>query len=154
MALSPYLCPITASQSVTAQAFDTLSSEARALLWYHEIEHLPSHTIAEFLGIPHDAVALRLITARESFTASWLDLMRRHSRTPALCSDVLSSIPQYLSDTVHPPQRDTLEVHLTTCLRCALVVDEIDNLCEHLDVTLLPLVLGSAAFPSPFTSTC
>lgn len=44
MTLSPYLFPTVAARTISARAYDTLTAEARSLLWYHDIERLPPRT--------------------------------------------------------------------------------------------------------------
>jgi hypothetical protein len=40
------------------------------------------------------------------------------------------------------PHSDDVQRHLTVCMRCAILEEEIDNLQEHLKVALLPMSYG------------
>ncbi len=146
MTLSPYLFPTVAARTISARAYDTLTAEARSLLWYHDIERLPAQNVAELCGITADTLCTHLATAREAFMTSWLGLLTQTMNDHTRCSTVIAALPRRCLGRLTQPQCDDLDTHLTTCGRCALLAEEITTVCDHLGVALLPLVLGTTAW--------
>jgi len=129
-------------RSITATAFRALPADWRAVLWYTEVEGIPSSEAARFLGLTPNAAAALAYRAREGLRRAWL---QAHLGTdhPPECDWVVERLGAYQRGGLTARQRDRVDAHVAGCLRCAVLVEELDEVARPLRAVLLPLVLGA-----------
>lgn len=131
--------------SITAIAFSSLRPEWRTVLWYSEVEGMTPREMAPLLGLTANATAALAYRAREGLRASWLQAHLNSERAEKQCQGIVDKLGQYNRGTLGRRDRDSVQEHLTTCLKCSILVEEIDHLGRNLGLVLLPLFLGPAA---------
>lgn len=131
--------------SITAIAFSSLRPEWRTILWYSEVEGMTPREIAPLLGLTANATSALSYRAREGLRASWLQAHLNSERAEKQCQGIVDKLGQYNRGTLSRRDRDSVQEHLTSCLKCSILVEEIDHLGRNLGLVLLPLFLGPAA---------
>lgn len=131
--------------SITGRAFAELQPEWRTVLWYTEVEGLRAREIAPILGMSPNAVSALSYRAKEGLRASWLQAHLNSERVEEACKWSVERLGKYNRGTLGRKDRDRLQAHLTSCLKCSILVEEIDTLGRQLGIMLLPLFLGPAA---------
>ena len=145
MTLSPYYAPDVADTSVTAQAFESLSSTSRSLLWYMDIERLTLREVSQLVGVDASKTIALTARARYEFRIAWLKKQATSERVPAACKHITQLVSTTHLNALSQFNRDRVQTHLTNCMRCTILVEELDNLHAHLGLALLPMVLGPRA---------
>ncbi len=142
MKLSPYFRPEIAATSVTARAFDSLSGVHRSLLWYLDVEKLPLSQVGEIMGLDSGSIVAQIAQARFDLRSAWVVEQASSPKTPLLCAAITKELARGAIRLLSQAQRDEIQEHLTYCIRCAILAEELDHLHEHLPVAMLPLVVG------------
>ena len=133
-------------KAITGRAFASLRSEWRAVLWYSEVEGMTPREIAPILGMTSNATAALTYRAREGLKASWLQAHINDASAGEECQRTVQRLGKYNRNSLSQRERDRVQDHLTTCLKCSILVEEVDDLGRNLGIMLLPLFLGPAGF--------
>lgn len=133
--------------AITSQAFATLKPEWRSVLWYLEVEGMTPREVAPILGMSANATSALAYRAKEGLRSSWLQAHLNSDRAEPECKWSVERIGSYNRGSLAARDKNKLESHLTTCLKCSILVEEIDQLGRNLGILLLPLFLGPAAIP-------
>jgi RNA polymerase sigma factor (sigma-70 family) len=131
--------------TITGRAFASLRTEWRTVLWYSEIEGMPPRDIAPLLGMSANATASLIYRAREGLRTSWLQAHLNDTQAEEKCKWTVERLARYNRKSLSQRERDRVQEHLTTCIKCSIMVEEIDTIGQHLGIVLLPVFLGTAA---------
>lgn len=128
---------------LAAHAFRTLPDDWRTVLWYADVEGLGATEIAPLVGLSPGAVASLAYRAREGLRRAWIQVHIADVPTDEDCRWVVERMPRLLRGALSPGGNDRVQDHLSGCLRCTLLLAELDDVRRRLRVCLLPLVLGA-----------
>lgn len=136
--------PIEAlDRSLTVRAFRDLPERWQSVLWYTEIEGMDPHEVAPILGMTANGVAALAYRAREGLRKAWL---QAHVTMPGRTDDCRWCI-QRLGDKARNSLSDReharLGAHLSACVSCSIVAEEVDDVGSRLAFVMLPLLLGA-----------
>ncbi|WP_264030128.1 zf-HC2 domain-containing protein [Cellulosimicrobium sp. SH8] len=132
-------------RSVTVRAFRRLPERWQSVLWYTEVEGMEPREAGPLLGLSAPATAALAYRAREGLRREWL---QAHVATDAVapeCRWTAERLGDHARGTLSPTARDRVEDHLTGCLACSILAEEVDDVASRLRLVLLPLVLGVPA---------
>lgn len=132
-------------KTITGRAFASLRTEWRTVLWYSEVEGMTPKDMAPLLGMSASTVAALTYRAREGLRAAWLQSHLNDVRADKNCQWTVERLGKYNRNTLSQRNRDRVQEHLTTCIKCSILVEEIDHVGRNLGMVLLPLFLGPAA---------
>lgn len=105
------------------------------LLWYDGIELLPFATVARLVGLSAEQTLLAATDAQVAFRDAWLRRQVGGAAVEERCRRYL----RLLADGGGVWQDD---VHLDRCVRCAIIVAELEHVGNALDAAVLVGVLG------------
>ncbi|MBW4096312.1 MAG: sigma-70 family RNA polymerase sigma factor [Acidobacteria bacterium] len=131
-------------KTITGRAFASLRTEWRTVLWYSEVEGMTPRDIAPLLGMSATTVAALTYRAREGLRAAWLQAHLNDVRADEKCQWTVERLGKYNRSTLSQRNRDRVQEHLTTCIKCSILVEELDHVGRNLGMVLLPLFLGPA----------
>lgn len=134
------------SESITARAFATLKPQWRAVLWYLDVEEMAPREAAPLLGLGANATSALANRAREALRSAWLQAHLNSENADIKCKWTVERLGAYNRGTLPARERNPLQEHLTTCLKCSILVEEVDHISKNLSIFLLPIVVGPAAF--------
>lgn len=132
--------------SITASAFATLKPEWRAVLWYLDVEEMTPKEVSPMLGLSANATSALAYRAREGLRSAWLQAHLNSDTADDKCKWTVERLGDYNRGALTSRQKNKLQEHLTTCLKCSILVEEIDQLSKTLSIVLLPMLLGPQAF--------
>lgn len=139
------MADVVVEGSVTVTAFKALPARWQAVLWYTEVEGMDAREVAPLLGLSAGSVSALAYRAREGLRRSWL---QAHVNTAAVsdeCRWAAEQMGDYNRGALSARNKDRFEEHLTGCLSCSILVDEVDQVASRLGLLLVPLVLGVPA---------
>ncbi len=139
-------------RSLTVRAFRSLPERWQTVLWYTEVEGLDPHEVAPLLGLKPNAVAALAYRARDGLRSAWLTAHVESAGLDGECRWVAAHVAQSARHTLAPADRARRDHHLAQCARCAVIVEEVDDVGARLALVLLPLFLGAGA-ATAFAST-
>ena len=132
-------------RSLTVRAFRSLPERWQSVLWYTEVEGMDPHEVAPILGITANSVAALSYRAREGLRKAWL---QAHVSVPGRTEDCKWAINRLADNARHSlttREQDKLGRHLSGCLSCAIVSEEVEDVGSRLALVVLPLLLGATA---------
>lgn len=129
-------------KTVTSRAFANLKPEWRKVLWYIEVEGMTPREVAPLLGMTPNAVSALAIRAKEGLRVSWLQAHLNTAAAEPSCKWYVEHLGAYNRRGLSKRQHDRVQDHLTLCLKCSILVEEVDNVGRNLGLVLLPLLLG------------
>ncbi|MFF2267374.1 sigma-70 family RNA polymerase sigma factor [Cellulosimicrobium cellulans] len=133
-------------RSIMARAFRSLPKSWQTVLWYVDIEEMTASEAAPLMGMSANAVAAMTYRAREGLREAWV---QAHAQTRGLASEctwVIERVARHVRGKLSAQHRNRVELHVATCMACAIIVAELDDLAKHLRLIMLPLALGTGAF--------
>lgn len=130
---------------VTARAFRQIPERWQAVLWYLDVEGMAPAEAAPLLGLSPNATSALAVRAREGFKKTWLQAHVSDKSVPAECRWTTDRMANYVRGTLTSRSRARFDRHLETCVRCSILVAEIEDLSGHLAGLLLPIMLGGPA---------
>jgi RNA polymerase sigma factor (sigma-70 family) len=130
-------------RTLTGRAYASLRPEWRAILWYTEVEGVPARETGQFLGLSANAAAALAYRAREGLRIAWLQAHVNDNDIELSCRWTVERLGPFKRRSLGVRDRDTVETHLTTCLRCSILAEELDDVAQSLKVVVLPLVVGA-----------
>ncbi|ALV47848.1 hypothetical protein MB46_19430 (plasmid) [Arthrobacter alpinus] len=132
-------------KSITGRAFASLRPEWRTVLWYSEVEGMTPRDIAPLLGLTASTVAALTYRAREGLRAAWLQAHLNDTKADKDCQWTVERLGKYNRKSLSQRNRNRVQEHLTTCIKCSIMVEELDHVGRNLGIVLLPLFLGPSA---------
>lgn len=132
-------------RSLTAVAFRSLPERWQTVLWYIEVERMSTVDVGEIMGLSSNAVSALGHRAREALRGAWL---QAHISDDSLSGDhsvVLSRVGEYAQGTLSARDARRVSEHLKVCVRCSIIVEEVEEVAGRLAVVLLPILLGAGA---------
>lgn len=130
-------------RTITGRAYASLRSEWRSILWYTEVEGIPAREAGTFLGLSPNAAAALAYRAREGLRIAWLRAHVNSGGVSDTCKWSVERLSPYKRGSLARRDRDVLEEHLTACLRCAILLEELDDIAGNFKIVILPLVAGA-----------
>ncbi|MCM3535300.1 RNA polymerase sigma factor, sigma-70 family [Cellulosimicrobium aquatile] len=132
-------------RSVTVRAFRRLPERWQAVLWYTEVEGMEPREAAPLLGLSASATAALSYRAREGLRREWLQAHVSSDAVAPECRWTVERLGDHARGTLSRAAQDRVEEHLTGCLSCSILAEEVDDVASRLRIVLLPLVLGLPA---------
>ncbi|WP_162616345.1 sigma-70 family RNA polymerase sigma factor [Xylanimonas allomyrinae] len=129
-------------RTITGRAFRSLRTEWRTILWYTSVEGMPPREAGRYLGLSANAAAALAYRAREALRVAWI---QAHVSTAGIdegCQTSVAQLGAYKRGQLCTAEVDRLEDHLKVCLRCSILVEELDDVADRLRAVLVPLILG------------
>ncbi|TGJ96462.1 RNA polymerase subunit sigma-70, partial [Actinotalea fermentans ATCC 43279 = JCM 9966 = DSM 3133] len=139
------MADVVVEGSVTVSAFKALPARWQAVLWYTEVEGMDAREVAPLLGLSAGSVSALAYRAREGLRRSWLQAHVNTSAVSKECRWAAEQMGDYNRGALSARNKDRFEEHLTGCLSCSILVDEVDQVASRLGLLLVPLVLGVPA---------
>ncbi|GAA3219580.1 sigma-70 family RNA polymerase sigma factor [Oerskovia jenensis] len=139
------MADVVVEGSVTVTAFKALPARWQAVLWYTEVEGMDAREVAPLLGLSAGSVSALAYRAREGLRRSWLQAHVNMAAVPDECRWAAEQMGDYNRGALSARNKDRFEEHLTGCLSCSILVDEVDQVASRLGLLLVPLVLGVPA---------
>ena len=140
-------------RSVTVRAFRRLPERWQAVLWYTEVEGMEPREAAPLLGLSAAATAALSYRAREGLRREWLQAHVSSDAVAPECRWTVERLGDHARGTLSRAAQDRVEEHLTGCLSCSILAEEVDDVASRLRIVLLPLVLGVPAAVDAATGT-
>ncbi|HEV7184990.1 MAG TPA: sigma-70 family RNA polymerase sigma factor, partial [Leifsonia sp.] len=131
--------------TVTVRAFRSLPERWQSILWYTEVEGMDPAEAAPYLGLTANSAAALAYRAREGLKKAWLQAHVSDERVPAECRWTTERMGDYRRNALTARANRRFEDHLDTCVRCQIVLEEVDEVGGRLAIMLFPLVLGGTA---------
>ncbi|MET3452642.1 sigma-70 family RNA polymerase sigma factor [Curtobacterium sp. 1544] len=128
--------------NLTVRAFRTLPERWQEVLWFTEVDGLPSADVAERLGMTVSGVGMLALRAREGLRQAWI---QAHIDTSALGSEhqwVLQQIGQNARGKLRTRAKTKFDAHLAGCAACTAIAAEAVETSNHFTPTLVPLAVG------------
>jgi RNA polymerase sigma factor (sigma-70 family) len=129
-------------RTLTARAFRSLPDRWQTVLWYTEVEGMDPHEVAPIMGMTANSVAALSYRAREGLRKAWLQAHINDAQASGECQFVMGKLGEHTRDGLGDRDRKRVEEHLTTCPKCSIVSEEVEEVGSHLAFILLPLILG------------
>jgi RNA polymerase sigma factor (sigma-70 family) len=142
-------------KTLTARAFRSLPDRWQSVLWYTEVEGMDPHEVAPLLGMTANGVAALSYRAREGLRKAWL---QAHINDPAAsgeCQWTISRIGDHARRSLSARDAERISFHLSTCAKCSIISEEVDEVGSRLAMVMIPLLLGGVvggAFLASFGS--
>ncbi|GGU41575.1 RNA polymerase sigma factor [Nocardioides albus] len=130
-------------QTVTGQAFKSLRPEWRTILWYTAVEGMSAREAGPLLGLSANAAAALAYRAREGLRIGWLQAHVSSEDVDPACAWNVDRIGAYQRGGLRRKDAAIFEEHLSTCVKCTVLVRETSDLDTSLKGVLLPIILGS-----------
>ncbi|MEV8026468.1 sigma-70 family RNA polymerase sigma factor [Cellulosimicrobium funkei] len=132
-------------RSVTVRAFRRLPERWQAVLWYTEVEGMEPREAAPLLGLSAGATAALSYRAREGLRREWLQAHVSSDAVAPECRWTVERLGDRARGSLSRAAQDRVEEHLTGCLSCSILAEEVDDVASRLRIVLLPLLLGVPA---------
>ncbi|GHS88531.1 hypothetical protein AGMMS50218_12630 [Actinomycetota bacterium] len=128
-------------RGVVGEAYRSLPERWQAVLWYTEVERLPSAQIAPLLGLSANGVAALAYRAREGLRQAYL---QQHLAQPLDdgCREVAGKLGAYVRGGLAKRETAQVDEHLETCARCRALLLELGDVNHGMRGVIAPLVLG------------
>lgn len=131
-------------RSMTATAFRSLPERWQAVLWYTEVERMRLAEAGELMGLKANAVAALAFRARGALRGAWLQSHVNDDRLTGEHKNALSQAGEYAQGTLSSRDAKRIDEHLGSCLRCSIIIEEVEDVAGRIAIIMLPLVLGGA----------
>ncbi|WP_309616934.1 sigma-70 family RNA polymerase sigma factor [Salinibacterium sp.] len=132
-------------RTLTARAFRSLPERWQTVLWYTEVEGMDPHEVAPILAMTANGVAALSYRAREGLRRAWLQAHITDASSAGECRWTISHIGEHARHGLTTRDTERLGFHLTTCAKCAIINDEVDEVGSRLALVMLPILLGGVA---------
>lgn len=132
-------------ERLVREAFKSLPSRWREVLWYAEVERLQPAEIAPIVGLTANATAALAYRAREGLRQAWLQAHIADAQREGECGWVLARIGEHSRDAAGKRAADRIDRHLRGCRSCRDTALEVGQVNRQLAVALIPAVLGLGA---------
>ncbi len=139
-------------RTLTARAYRSLPDRWQAVLWYTEVEGMDPHEVAPLLGLTANGVAALAYRARDGLRTAWLQAHVTSDGLSGECRWAAERTARGARGGLRETEARRLRDHRSTCARCAIVAEEVDDLGARLALTVVPLVLGGVAGAAWITS--
>ncbi|CAN5386963.1 hypothetical protein BH09ACT1_BH09ACT1_15080 [soil metagenome] len=136
---------VALDRTLTVRAFRSLPERWQSVLWYTEIEGMDPHEVAPILGISPNSVAALGYRAREGLRKAWLQAHISDATATGECQWALARLGDYARGGLTPRDSERMSDHLSTCAKCSIINEEVDEVGSHLAMVMLPLIFGGIA---------
>lgn len=136
---------IALDRTLTARAFRSLPDRWQSVLWYTEVEGMDPHEVAPLMGMTANGVAALSYRAREGLRKAWLQAHVNDETAPPECRWAIARIGDNARNALGKRDSERMSDHLTTCARCSIINEEIDEVGSRLALVMVPIVIGGVA---------
>jgi RNA polymerase sigma factor (sigma-70 family) len=135
----------SAEATIVASAFAALPPRHQAVLWYVDVEGMPTAEAAAFFGLSANATAALANRARAALKDAYLQAHVSGTGVAEACLPIRGKLGPYRAGSLSA--RDTAKVreHLEVCDECPVILAELAEVGHGLRVVIAPLVIGGAA---------
>ncbi|CAN5206254.1 hypothetical protein BH11ACT4_BH11ACT4_01470 [soil metagenome] len=133
---------VALDKTLTARAFRSLPERWQSVLWYTEVEGMDPHEVAPLLGMTANGVAALSYRAREGLRKAWLQAHINDASASGECQWAISRLGEHARRSLGSRDSERLEFHLTTCAKCAIISEEVDEVGSRLAMVMIPILLG------------
>jgi RNA polymerase sigma factor (sigma-70 family) len=133
---------VALDRTLTARAFRSLPDRWQTVLWYTEVEGMDPHEVAPMLGISANGVAALAYRAREGLRKAWLQAHVSDATATGDCRWTIERLGDHARNGLTPRERDRVDEHLKTCVKCSIISEEVDEVGSRLALVMIPLILG------------
>ena len=123
-------------RTLTARAYRSLPDRWQAVLWYTEVEGMDPHEVAPLLGLTANGVAALAYRARDGLRTAWLQAHVTSDGLSGECRWAAERTARGARGGLRETEARRLRDHRSTCARCAIVAEEVDDLGARLALTL------------------
>ncbi|MCU1413693.1 MAG: sigma-70 family polymerase sigma factor, partial [Microbacteriaceae bacterium] len=135
---------IALDRTLTVRAFRSLPERWQSVLWYTEVEGMDPHEVAPILGITANGVAALSYRAREGLRKAWLQAHVSDATSTGDCRWTIERLGDYARNGLTASVRERVTDHLSTCNKCTIISEEVDEVGSRLALVMIPLILGGA----------
>jgi len=133
---------VALDKTLTARAFRSLPDRWQSVLWYTEVEGMDPHEVAPLLGMTANGVAALSYRAREGLRKAWLQAHINDASASGECQWSISHIGENARHGLSARDSERLAFHLTTCAKCSIISEEVDEVGSRLAMVMIPILLG------------
>lgn len=131
--------------AIVASAFAALAPRHQAVLWYVDVEGMPTAEAAAFFGLSANATAALANRARAALKESYLQAHVSGTGVRAACVPVRGMLGGYRAGSLSARDTAKVDAHLADCDECPVVLVELADVSHGLRAIIAPLVIGGAA---------
>lgn len=128
--------------TVTAKAFRKLPERWQSILWYSEVEGMEPAEIAPLMGLKASAVSALAYRAREGLRREWLQVHVNAEDVPHECRWAAERMGDFNRGALRGAAKDKFTDHVSSCSRCMVLIDEVNEVSRKLGLILVPLTVG------------
>jgi RNA polymerase sigma factor (sigma-70 family) len=136
---------IALDRTLTARAFRSLPERWQSVLWYTEVEGMDPHEVAPLMGMSANGVAALSYRAREGLRKAWLQAHINDATASGECQWTISRIGEHARRGLSARDSERMNFHLSTCTKCAIINEEVDDVGSRLALVMIPILLGGIA---------
>ncbi len=124
-----------AEHELVAEAFDTLPSRWKSVLWMIDVEGQRTSDVAKQIGMTPNSTTALTKRARSALGIAWLQAhVNTRSASDTECEWVLDHISRHTRRTLSPAQEERVSNHLKVCDSCERASHRIANLAMSLRI--------------------
>ena len=135
----------TAEAMIVASAFAALPPRHQAVLWYVDVEGMPTAEAATFFGLSANATAALANRARGALKDAYLQAHVSGTGVAEACLPVRGKLGPYRNGSLSARDTSKVSAHLDECDECPVILAELADVGHGLRVIIAPLVIGGAA---------
>lgn len=128
---------------MVGDAYFSLPERWQTVLWYVDVEGIPTQEAAALLGLSPNATAALAYRAREGLRSAFL---QQHAPVLAAssCEPFRAKLAPDVRGTLSARERKSLQAHLDTCTDCTTIRSDLTHINVKLRTVVLPLAIGGA----------
>lgn len=123
-------------------AFATLPSHWREVLWYTEVEGISPREAAPYLGLSPNSVSALAYRAREGLRQAWIQAQINAEVEGSEHRWCLERLGAYARKGLSRRDRHLMEEHLDQCVPCSTLAGDAKQIGSRIAAVLAPLVTG------------
>lgn len=132
-------------EAMASSALHGLPERWRKVLWYVDVEGIPTREVAALMGIQANAVAALTYRARERLRQEWIRAHVDPTDEDVEHQWVIQALPEFARHRLEPPHAARVLTHLGSCSSCSLVQRDLRRLGPRLREAIVPVLIGIAA---------
>lgn len=135
----------SAEATIVASAFAALPPRHQAVLWYVDVEGMPTAEAATFFGLSANATAALANRARGALKDAYLQAHVSGTGVATACLPIRGKLGPYRNGSLSARDAAKVSAHLDECDECPVILAELADVSHGLRVIVAPLIIGGAA---------